>query len=184
MIEFCNISKSFGNTMAVSEISFKIERHEFVALLGRSGSGKTTILRLIAGLESPDKGEIILNNNEIVSSQDRCLPPNKRHLGLIFQNLALWPHMTVKQSMEFCLDKNYMTKEKRAEKIIEYLSLVNLDNHMNRCPHQLSGGEKQRFAIARTLCSEPDILLLDEPLTNLDTIIKRDILNYGNQINK
>jgi ABC-type Fe3+/spermidine/putrescine transport system ATPase subunit len=176
LIEFCNVSKSFVNTRAISDVSFKIERYEFVALLGPSGSGKTTILRLIAGLESPDKGEIILNN-EIVSSRDRYVPPNKRHLGLIFQNLALWPHMTVKQGMEFCMDGNRMTKDKRDEKIIEYLSVVNLNNHMNRYPHQLSGGEKQRFAIVRTLCYEPDILLLDEPLTNLDPMIKKEILN-------
>lgn len=175
MIEFKNLTKKYGSITAVNKVSLKIGRRERVAIVGPSGSGKTTLLRLLAGFEEPDFGEIFIDGQK-VSSQGRVItPPDKRRLGMIFQDLALWPHMTVRENLEFGLKSQGLKKAQRIEKIQDVLRIVKLDGHLNRYPQSLSEGEKQRVALARTIVLGPEIMLMDEPLSSLDTLLKEEL---------
>ena len=151
-------------------------------MLGPSGCGKTTLLRMIAGLERPDEGRVLIDGIE-VSSPNKMVPPFKRKLSMIFQDLALWPHMTVKGNIKFVMEKN-LTKDILREEIHEILEKVNLIGFNNRYPHQLSGGEKQRLAIARALASRPAYLLMDEPFSNLDSLLKEELQNVVIKLKK
>ena len=166
-IQVRNISKRFGKVTVVDDVSFDVKDGDVVGLLGPSGCGKTTILRCIAGLEDIDAGEIMLGG-KIASSKEKRIfvPPEKRKVGLVFQSYALWPHMTVKQNLAYCL-KN-VPKDVKERKIEGALELVSLSEIASRYPSQLSGGQQQRVALARSLCYEPGMILLDEPLSNLD----------------
>lgn len=166
-IQVRNISKHFGNHTAVDDVSFDVKDGEVVGLLGPSGCGKTTILRCIAGLEDVDAGEIFLGGR-LASSRDKNIfvPPEKRKLGMVFQSYALWPHMTVRQNLAYCLRKE--PKEEKEKRIKSSLELVSLSDVADRYPSQLSGGQQQRVALARSLCYQPEMILLDEPLSNLD----------------
>ncbi len=172
-IEVEGLVKAFGSVRAVDNVSFKVERGEVVGLLGPSGCGKTTVLRALAGLEEITQGEIFLDG-ALVSSPSKhiMVPPEKRRLGLVFQSYALWPHMTVHDNIAYCLHSRKLPKEERERKISEVLQLVGLPDLGSRYPSQLSGGQQQRIALARSLSYEPDVVLLDEPLSNLDMKVR------------
>ena len=168
-----NLSKHFGRVKAVDRINLAIDEGHFVTLLGPSGCGKTTTLRCLAGLDEPDEGEIYINDTCIFSKLKGInIPPGLRKLGLVFQNYALWPHMTVKQNIAFGLRKVNLEKNMMEERIENVLHMVGLDGFQARYPHELSGGQQQRVAVARMVVIEPNILLFDEPLSNLDAKLR------------
>jgi len=176
MIELKNISHSYGKNKVLENLNLNIETNKLTCLLGSSGSGKTTILRLIAGLELPINGKILVNNLILTEKSDIIIPSNKRKLGFVFQDLALWPHFTVYKNVAFGLTER---KEKDVKKnVIEMLDFFGIKEQANKYPHQLSGGQQQLVAISRSLVLRPDILLMDEPLANLDVKLKRKILEY------
>ncbi|MBI4641457.1 MAG: ABC transporter ATP-binding protein, partial [Candidatus Tectomicrobia bacterium] len=158
-----NVTKLFGEVIAVNNLTFTAKDGEFFSLLGPSGCGKTTILRMIAGFTFPTKGEIFFNDREVSS-----LPPNKRETGMVFQNYALFPHMTVFENVAFGLEVRKFSKDTVREKVRYALELVSLSDLERRRISELSGGQQQRVALARAIVIEPQILLLDEPLSNLD----------------
>ena len=162
-----NIEKRYGQTLACSDINLRIEDGQFFTFLGPSGCGKTTILRLIAGFIKPDSGSIFLSNVDITS-----LEPEKRNVGMVFQNYALFPFMTVMKNIEYGLKVQNRPKAQINEKAERYLSMVGLEGLENRHVSELSGGEQQRVALARSLAIEPKVLLLDEPLSNLDARLR------------
>ncbi|MEW6096314.1 MAG: ABC transporter ATP-binding protein [bacterium] len=172
-VELRNVTKRFGKVTAVKDLSFDVQEGELLSILGPSGCGKTTTLRLLAGLELPDEGEILFDN-QVVSRPLKGISPEKRNVGMVFQNLALWPHMTVYKNVEFGLKgarhkgQGTWDKSDLRKKVHQMLKLLGIETYANSYPHQLSGGERQRVALARALALEPKILLLDEPLSNLD----------------
>lgn len=174
MLQTKNITKSYDKAEAVNEVSFHLAPGEVLAILGPSGSGKTSLLRLIAGFERPDEGIVSIEGID-VSSPLKMIEPSKRKLSMIFQDLALWPHMTVRQHIEFVLKKDKLPKDVLNSEITTILNHVSLNGHNSRYPHQLSGGEKQRLAIARALASHAKYLLMDEPFSNLDSILKEEL---------
>lgn len=170
-IELQNISKTFpdNNRPAVDNINLKVSEGEILVLLGESGSGKTTIMRLIAGIENPEFGEIKIGDIT-VASKSTFIPAEERNIGLVFQDYALFPHLTVARNISFGLfGLNSDTIKERVSQILEVVGLKGFDN---RFPHQLSGGEQQRVAVARTLAPHPQAILLDEPFSNLDDSLK------------
>lgn len=166
-IRLMDIVKRFGTLEAVSHISLEIRDGELFTLLGPSGCGKTTILRLVGGFHKPDKGEIYFGNKAVAS-----IPPYERNIGMVFQNYALWPHMTISDNIAYGLKLKRFSRSEITEKISQVLKLVNLEGLEGRYPGQLSGGQQQRVALARALVLNPDVLLLDEPLSNLDAKIR------------
>jgi spermidine/putrescine ABC transporter ATP-binding subunit len=166
-VELQGISKWFGKVQAVRNISLQIRKGEFFFLLGPSGCGKTTTLRMVAGFEQPDQGEIRIRD-QVVNN----IPPEKRNTGMVFQNWALFPHRTVFDNIAFGLRMRKLSKSVIREKVSKVLDLIHLPGFENRYPDQLSGGQKQRVALARALVIEPSVLLLDEPLSNLDAKIR------------
>lgn len=174
MIEFRNITKRFEKTIVIDHLSFSVQKGELLVILGPSGSGKTTILRLLAGLEVPDEGEILFAG-QIVSAPNKIVPPERRNIGMLFQDLALWPHLTVHENIEFGLKARGLAKIRRKERILEILSLIEIKGYAALYPYQLSGGERQRVAIARALAAEPALFLLDEPLASLDEHLKKNL---------
>jgi iron(III) transport system ATP-binding protein len=184
-IDLDHVSKSFGLRVAIDKLSLHIEKSERVVLFGPSGCGKTTVLRLLAGLEVPDKGEIRIDGRIVASTGKNLVPPEKRDLGMVFQDLALWPHMTVRHHLMFGLNARRVPKREAHVRARELLERVGLDHRIDARPHQLSGGEQQRVALARALISRPSILLMDEPLSSLDEERRRtiaaDLLGLQNQ---
>ena len=171
-----NISKSFAGVPAVKDLDLEIEAGQFVTLLGPSGCGKTTTLRLIAGLEDPDAGEIYIGDKLIFSREKGVfIPPEKRHLGLIFQSYALWPHMTVYKNIALGLEEQKLPRDEIEQRVNTVLEKVQLAPYRDRYPSELSGGQQQRVAIARMIASEPEIFLMDEPLSNLDAMLRVDM---------
>ena len=166
-----HVSKRFGDFVALDDINFTIEPGEFFSLLGPSGCGKTTLLRIIAGFESPDDGVVLFDDKNVIP-----LPPDKRASNTVFQTYALFPHMTVYENVAFSLRLKKLPKDEIDKKVREYVHLVQLDQHINKKPNQLSGGQKQRVAIARALINEPKVLLLDEPLSALDAKLRANLL--------
>jgi spermidine/putrescine transport system ATP-binding protein len=171
------ICKSFGDFTVLNNISLKIQKGEFFSLLGPSGCGKTTLLRIIAGFESPDAGSVTLDGADVLP-----LPPNRRQVNTIFQNYALFPHLTVFENVAFPLRIKKLSKAQIHDQVNNYLKLVQLENHAHKKPNQLSGGQKQRVAIARALINEPRVLLLDEPLSALDAKLRQHMLIELDQI--
>lgn len=172
MIECHQLRKSFGPVVALAEANLSLSRAESVALLGPSGSGKTTLLRLIAGFERADGGTIRIDG-QVVENHDVHVEPAKRGVGMLFQQLALWPHLTVEKQITLVL--HALPKEERGHRVKEMLSLVKLADEAGRYPHELSGGQQQRLALARALAPAPKVLLLDEPLSNLDVDLRREL---------
>jgi len=166
-----DISKFFGDFRALNNVSLEIKKGEFFSLLGPSGCGKTTLLRIIAGFENPDKGELTLDGNDVLSA-----PPNRRQTNTVFQNYSLFPHLTVFENVAFSLRLKRASSADVRNKVNEYLHLVQLVDHAHKKPNQLSGGQKQRVAIARALINEPRVLLLDEPLSALDAKLRQHML--------
>lgn len=162
-----NITKAFDNHLALQEINLTLEAGSFIALLGPSGCGKTTLLRMIAGFEEVTQGEIIFNN-KVLSSKSVHIPPEQREINMVFQSYALWPHMNVADNVGYSLKLKGTSKKERQYQVHEALSAVNLQHLSRRMPNELSGGQRQRVALARCLISSPKIVLLDEPLANLD----------------
>jgi ABC-type Fe3+/spermidine/putrescine transport system ATPase subunit len=167
-----NVAKRFASHQALDSVTLEIAVKESVVVLGPSGCGKTTLLRLIAGLEVPDSGEIWLGDVQVAGPGRSLLPPYRRHLGFVFQDLALWPHLTVAGNLEFVLDAAAVSRTERSRRIDDALKLVRIEGFATRYPHQLSGGEQQRVALARALISKPRLLLLDEPLSSLDAELR------------
>ena len=164
-----NITKRFGKSVAVDNLNLVIKDGDFVSLLGPSGCGKTTTLRMIAGLETPTEGEIYIDGKLVFSSEKGVdVSPDKRNVGFLFQNYALWPHMTVYKNIAFGLENMKWDKEKIRKRVEELLDTLKIREYVDRYPAELSGGQQQCVAIARTLATNPKILLMDEPLSNLD----------------
>jgi ABC-type sugar transport system ATPase subunit len=171
-----NLTKRFGNVVAVNNISLTIEPGSFLTLLGPSGCGKTTLLRCIAGLEDPDDGEIYVGDKVVYSRQRGIsIPSGQRDLGMVFQNYALWPHMTVHKNITFALEIKKMTKAQMDERVKEALAEVQMDGYADRYPREMSGGQQQRVALARMLAYRPKVFLMDEPLSNLDARLRMDM---------
>ncbi|MDD3218382.1 MAG: ABC transporter ATP-binding protein [Lachnospiraceae bacterium] len=170
LIDFVNISKSFGNQLILDEFNLSVKENEFLTLLGPSGCGKTTTLRILGGFETPDKGQVIFDGTDITA-----LPPNKRNLNTVFQKYALFTHMSIAENIAFGLKISGKSQAYIDDKIKYALKLVNLDGYENRRPDSLSGGQQQRIAIARAIVNEPKVLLLDEPLGALDLKLRQDM---------
>jgi len=165
----------------IENFNLEVQKGEVVALVGVSGSGKSTVLRLTAGLEIPDSGQIIIAGQS-VADEHKFIAAEKREVGMVFQDYALFPHLSVEKNIAFGID--HLSKSKRKTRVKELLKLVNLAGFEKRYPHQLSGGQQQRIALARTLAPGPEILLLDEPFSNLDAELKDKIRKELNEIIK
>lgn len=170
------LRKVYGNKVVVDDLSFDAPEGKLTTLLGPSGSGKSTVIRMIAGLEKPDGGEIWLGDKRVyVNGNGEEIPSERRQIGMVFQSYALWPHKSVFNNIAFPLSVRHIKKSKIIEKVKKSMELVNLAGYEKRFPGQLSGGEQQRVALARALVYEPEILLLDEPLANLDALIREQV---------
>ena len=171
-----NLTKRYGEATALDNVSLEIEPGEFLVLLGPSGCGKTTLLRCLAGLETPDKGEIIIGDNVVFDNSKKInIAPGKRELGMVFQSYALWPHMTVYDNLKFGLDVLKAPKNEASDRLDKVLGDVGLSDLAGRYPSELSGGQQQRVALARLLVTQPNVFLMDEPLSNLDARLRMDM---------
>jgi iron(III) transport system ATP-binding protein len=168
-----NVTKAYGTRTAVRSLSLEVAREESIAVLGPSGCGKTTVLRLIAGLERPDGGEIWIDGRKVAGDGHNTVPAYERRVGFVFQDLALWPHLTVWDNLAFVVVSAATPKHQRAARIDDVLRICRVDPRLaDRYPHELSGGEQQRVAVARALVGTPHVLLLDEPFSNLDADLR------------
>jgi spermidine/putrescine transport system ATP-binding protein len=170
IIELKGVTKYFGDWQALQPTDLEIKNGEFITLLGPSGCGKTTILRLISGLESPDEGRVFIDGKDVTN-----LPPEKRHLNMVFQSYALFPHMSVFENVAFGLRCKKVSEPEIQRRVMETLKMVKLEQLAERKPFQLSGGQQQRVAIARAVINEPIVLLLDEPLSALDYNLRKNM---------
>jgi iron(III) transport system ATP-binding protein len=171
VIEIETVSKSFGSFRAVSDVSMIVQPSEFVTFLGPSGCGKTTTLRILAGFLIPDTGKVSVGGR-ILSGPGHAVPPERRRMGMVFQNYAIWPHMSLFDNVAFGLKLQRLTRREIGERVDRILDVMGLSGLEDRSPGQLSGGQQQRVALARSLVVEPSILLLDEPLSNLDAKLR------------
>lgn len=180
-VEIEKLNFRYKNTReaTLKNFTINIAKGEILAILGESGSGKSTVLRLIAGLEEPSSGFIKVEGRSLVSDH-LFVPPEKRGIGMVFQDYALFPHMTVANNIEFGLKS--MSKENKKKRLTEVLKLVDLEGYANRYPHELSGGQQQRVALARAIAPKPAVMLLDEPFSNLDANLKARIRQELKQI--
>ncbi|MGQ9645666.1 MAG: ABC transporter ATP-binding protein [Thermodesulfobacteriota bacterium] len=169
-IKIENLLKKFGNMVAVNRVSLEVKKGEILTLLGPSGCGKTTTLRCIAGLEKPDEGDVIIDGQSMFAQG--FVPPSKREIGMVFQNYAVWPHMRVFDNVAYGLKIRKLPKKAIKNKVMETLESLGLTGLEGRFPGQLSGGQQQRVALARALVGNPKVLLLDEPLSNLDAKLR------------
>lgn len=169
-IVFSNLSKSFGSVNALVQFDLSVAEGELVTLLGPSGCGKSTALRVAAGFEIADSGDVVLGGTSILS-----LPASKRGIGMVFQNYSLFPHLTVSENLEFGMRVRRISRDQRHKRVGELLDLVRLVGLSDRYPHQISGGQQQRVALARALAVEPRVLLLDEPLSALDATVRVEV---------
>jgi ABC-type sugar transport system ATPase subunit len=168
MIEFRSVCKDYNGRRAIDSVSLQIDAKERVVLFGPSGCGKSTVLHLVAGFIAPDSGDILIDDELVATAKKNLTEPGKRGIGMVFQDLALWPHMTVAENIEFGLRAKRTSKIKRGQRVKEMVHLVGLGDYLNAKPGELSGGQQQRVALARTLAVAPRIVLMDEPLSTLD----------------
>jgi len=186
VISLSSVSKQYNGRKVLHDVSIDIEKGERVVIFGPSGCGKTTILRLIAGFIAPDSGSIFIDG-ELVSRDGKIIkPPEHRNLGMVFQDLALWPHLNVRGNIEFGLKARGVPKAEREKRIRAILELVGMAEYADRKPAELSGGQQQRVALARALAVEPEVLLMDEPLSSLDeelnVRLRREILGLQEKL--
>jgi len=175
-VRMARATKRYGGHGGVDSVSLEVGATESVVIVGPSGSGKTTVLRLLAGLEPPDEGEIWFDGRLVASSRRNIVQAHERRVGFVFQDLALWPHMTVREHLEFVVTSAAIEKAHRAGLIDETLRLCRIEPMLaNRYPHQLSGGEQQRVALARALVGSPRLLLFDEPFSSLDLELRKEL---------
>ena len=165
-----SVTKSYGSEIVLSDFNLDVWNGSIVGILGISGSGKTTALRLLAGFDKPDTG-IIEMRNRVISSEDTFLPPEERNVGMVFQDYALFPHLNVEKNISFGLSRD----EVKSGRLEEVLSMCNLETYRNKFPQELSGGQQQRVSLARALAPKPEVILLDEPFTSLDAHMARDL---------
>jgi iron(III) transport system ATP-binding protein len=171
-----NVKKNYGDNVVVKDFTLTIKEGEFVSFLGPSGCGKTTTLRMVAGLEKPTSGKIFLGKDIVNDDSLKIfVPPEKRKIGMVFQSYAVWPHMTVFQNIAYPLKIKKVGKDELREQVSKAISQVRLNGLEKRYPHQLSGGQQQRVALARALVMKPRVLLLDEPLSNLDAKLREEM---------
>ena len=166
-IVFEQVSKSFGNTKVIENLNLTIRDGAFTVLLGPSGCGKTTLLRMIAGIGPATSGTLYMDGEDI-----SAVPPGKRNVAMVFQNYAIYPTMSVRKNIEFCLENNRVPKKERKERVERVANIVGLEEYLDRKPSQLSGGQRQRVALARAMVKEPAVFLMDEPLSNLDAKLR------------
>ncbi|MBR1685802.1 MAG: ABC transporter ATP-binding protein [Clostridia bacterium] len=184
-IKLKNVAKRFGKFVAVDNLNLDIESNAFITLLGPSGCGKTTTLRMIAGLETPTEGQISIDGKVVFDADKGInLPPNKRDVGFLFQNYALWPHMTVYQNIAFGLENLKWDKARIRARADELLKMLRIEQFEKRYPAELSGGQQQRVAIARTLAPGPKVLFMDEPLSNLDAKLRMEMRTELKRLHK
>jgi len=174
MLKIDNLGKRYDQSWVLKDINLALSPGEILTIVGPSGAGKTTLLRLIAGLEIPEQGTIRINDKQVSSAQ-KMVAPHTRRLSMIFQDLALWPHMTVKKHIQFVMKGKRRSTQQIEETVIEVLAGTRLSGYENRYPHELSGGEKQRLALARAWAPGPDYILLDEPFSDLDHLLRDDL---------
>jgi len=178
-VKFERVTKILGQTRAVDDLTLEINSGELFFLLGPSGCGKTTALRLVAGFYIPDEGKIIFNERD-----QSGVPPHKRNTGMVFQNYALWPHMDVRNNVAYGLKMRRVSEEEKNKRVARALETVQMETYAERMPNQLSGGEQQRVALARALVIEPDVILLDEPLSNLDAKLRIEMRGQIKEIHR
>ena len=172
-IELKNLTKKFENTLAVDNVSFNVEENEFFTILGPSGCGKSTVLRLIAGLEVQDQGEIIINGIDCSK-----MPANERPVNMVFQSYALFPHLNIKDNIEFGLKIKKIDEKEIKKRVDEILDLIKMRSYINKYPSELSGGQRQRVALARAIVNNPKIVLLDEPAAGMNSEETEDIARF------
>ncbi|MGC8729086.1 MAG: ABC transporter ATP-binding protein, partial [Elusimicrobiales bacterium] len=169
-VKFINVTKSYGENVILKNINLEIKDGEFAVIVGPSGCGKTTLLRMLAGLEEITGGEIYINSTKV-----NDLPPSKREIAMVFQDYALYPHMTVKENMSFALKLKKLDKNEIEKRVTEAANILQLNHLLNRMPKQLSGGQRQRVAIGRAIVRHPKVFLFDEPLSNLDAKLREEM---------
>lgn len=168
LVRVDNVRKEYGSLVAVDGVTLRIEAGEFFSLLGPSGCGKTTCLRMISGFETPTDGSVFIEGTDVTGT-----PPNKRNTNMVFQHLSLFPHLTVGENIQYGLKKSGVGEDEREARVSKILELVDLSGYQDRNPNELSGGQQQRVALARALVNNPDVLLLDEPLSGLDRKLRQ-----------
>jgi multiple sugar transport system ATP-binding protein len=184
-IDLINVSKRWGKTTAVDHLNLHINDREFITLLGPSGCGKTTTLRMIAGLETPTEGKILIGDKVVFDSETGVnVSPSKRDIGFLFQNYALWPHMTVYGNISFGLENLKWKKPAIEARVNEVMKMLKIEQYRDRYPSELSGGQQQRVAIARTLATKPTVLFMDEPLSNLDAKLRGEMRTELKRLHK
>lgn len=182
-VTLTQIEKRYETFTAVERLDLSVQSGELVTLLGPSGCGKTTTLRMVAGLETPTHGTIEVGGGAVSDAASGLfIPPERRGIGMVFQSYAIWPHMTVARNIDYPLRIQKLSREDRESRLEKILELVHLKGHEGKWPHQLSGGQQQRVALARGLIMEPKVLLLDEPLSNLDAKLRRGMRTEIRQI--
>ena len=181
MLEVSEISKKFANIQVLKDISLSIKKGEIISLLGQSGSGKSTILNIIAGFEEADTGSCIYNEKTIFDTQIFC-EPQDRHIGFVFQNYALFPHLNIAKNISFGISD--MPKQHQVQTVVELLDLMNMSGMQNKYPHEISGGQQQRIAIARVLARDSELILFDEAFSSIDSTLKSKIMKEIKEIIK
>lgn len=184
MIAFNNVSKSYNGQPVLEDISFKINPGEFVSIVGKSGAGKSTIIKLLIGEEKPQKGRVIFGSQEVTKLKSYELPPLRRQIGIVFQDFKLLPTKTAAENVAFALEVEGRSQEEIDELVPQMLDLVGLADKQNHFPHELSGGMKQRVAIARAMVHRPAVVIADEPTGNLDHVNANEIVNLLLKINE
>nr|HQI76736.1 ABC transporter ATP-binding protein [Candidatus Latescibacterota bacterium] len=169
-VQLEDVTKTFGSARAVDRVTLNIARGELFFLLGPSGCGKTTLLRMIAGFYEVDEGRILFDGRDMTG-----VPPHKRNTGMVFQNYALWPHLSVAENVAYGLEVRKVPVTEKQDRVMRALEMVRMDSLAGRSPNQLSGGQQQRVALARALVIEPEAVLLDEPLSNLDAKLRLEM---------